>query len=68
MQRYSASYAWTRYAADRSFYFWYPISEGTLKLIKTGEYGVVQLKCIVNTAHKAYMAGYRAGRRSKSTT
>lgn len=57
--------AWSRYREGRSFYYVYSTTlPNTWKLLDTGNYGVVQLRCIDNTAQAAFMAGFRAGRRS----
>ena len=60
----NAQTAWQRYSRGRNFYFVYPTSAPhTYKLLDTGHYGVVQLRCIDRTVRLAYMEGYRAGKR-----
>lgn len=50
-----------------SNYFVYPNNNpNTERLVDSGRYGVVQLVCIDNAVRAAFMAGYRAGRRSVS--
>lgn len=65
--RKTAASRWDRYRKNRSMYFVYPSnSPHVRKLLDTGKYGVVQLICIDNTARKAFMAGFRAGRRTSN--
>lgn len=58
------SSAWNLYSEGRCFYFRYPVNERTLKLLETNDYAIVQLRCIDNTARDAFLAGFRAGKRS----
>lgn len=60
--------AWKRYGEGRCFYFQYPVNDRTLKLLETSGYGIVQLICIDNTARDAFLAGFRAGKRSQFTS
>lgn len=60
--------AWSRYSEDRCFYFQYPVNDRTIKLLESNGYGIVQLVCIDNTARDAFLAGFRAGKRSQSTS
>lgn len=67
MKKRNGPSAWSRFCRDRSFYFVYQLDRPhTYKLIETGQYGVVQLTCIKNEARTAFMAGFRAGKRSAS--
>jgi hypothetical protein len=56
--------AWKRYGEGRCFYFQYPVNDRTVKLLDTGSYGIVQLICIDYAARDAFMAGFRASKRS----
>jgi hypothetical protein len=57
--------AWAIFSRDYSFYFPYDASNPrTWKLLDTGAYGIVQLRCIELTARKAFMAGFRFGTRA----
>lgn len=62
----TAPRAWNRYSEGRCFYFRYPNNERTRKLLETDAYAIVQLVCIDHTARDAFMAGFRAGKRTSN--